>query len=193
MLGLLFFLCDLPVHSVTHLGSNFVQLKADKLVNMLWVVFIPSICKGQKRFYWSLCQRNSWCVWRPLWAECCGFIERAMHELLCSGQEAKREIWEALWRRWHFELSLKEQAQWKKWRKKQLRFMSWKQNSKGEKHYTVDQWIRGIAAGIWDSSKVRGREGCNKGWNSYSRSKLDLWENSLLGKLVFVVLLGYLQ
>lgn len=59
---------------------------------------------------------------RPSCAEHCGFTERWMNELLCSGQEAQKEISEVLGRIWHFELSLKEQAQQEKVEKEATAF-----------------------------------------------------------------------
>lgn len=65
-----------------------------------------------------------------------------------SGQEAQKEISEALWRIWHFELSLKEQAQQEKVEKEATAFYVMETTQRRQTVHSGSV-IRGIAAGIW--------------------------------------------
>lgn len=84
--------------------------------------------------------------------------------------------------------ALKNKHSKKQWRRKQLHFVSWEQHNKG-KQYTVDQWIRGMAAGIWGQFQAKRPGGSPRKWDSCSRRAPDVSANVLLWKSMLLVLL----
>ena len=158
----------------------------------IWRRVLPVFARAQSASFLF----STWAPYRGCWKTAAA----AAHALILVEADGKCQ-WKmpiCSWQRLHggdgtFSWAFKNKHSKQKWRKKLCYFSDMKCRGTAQQRQIVpsgpvDHWIIWSTVASWGNSKVRGREECSRRWYFNGRREADVWANSVLWKLVFLVL-----